>query len=59
MLRFFCPTSQQHFDSGVLIDEDTYTRYRLNIIAVMCPHCERRHRYLLADSELGAEEIAA
>ena len=59
MLRFFCPTSQQHFDSGVLMDEDTYIRQRLSIIAVMCPCCERRHRYLLADSEFRAEEIAA
>jgi hypothetical protein len=59
MLRFFCPTAQQPVDSGVFIDEDTYRRQRLNIIAVHCPHCDKRHRFLLADTEFRTEEIAA
>jgi hypothetical protein len=59
VLRFFCPTAQQHFDSGVLMDDATYARQRLNIIAVACPHCERQHRFLLADAEFRAEEYAA
>jgi hypothetical protein len=58
VFRFFCPTARQHFDSGVLMDAATYARQRLNIIVVVCPHCERRHRFLLADAEFHAEEIA-
>ena len=59
MLRFFCPTARQPFDSGVFLDGDTYRRQRLNIISVSCPHCERGHRFLLADTEFRAEVIAA
>jgi hypothetical protein len=59
MLRFFCPTAQKYFDSGVIIDDATFVRQRLNIIAVACPHCERSHRFLLADAEPRAEEVAA
>jgi hypothetical protein len=50
MLRFFCPTAETYFDSGVFIDEETLRRRRLDIIAVTCPLCERKHRFLLADA---------
>jgi hypothetical protein len=59
MLRFFCPTAQQEFDSGIILDEQTYHRNRLKIVAVVCVHCERKHRFLLADASFRAEEVAA
>ncbi len=59
MLRFFCPTARQEFDSGIILDEQTYQRNRLKIVTVVCVHCERKHRFLLADSRFTAEEVAA
>ena len=35
MLRFFCPTARQEFDSGIILDHDTYQRNRLKIAAVI------------------------
>jgi hypothetical protein len=59
MLRFFCPTARQEFDSGIILDEETYQRNRLKIVAVECIHCERKHRFLIADSRFTAHEVAA
>jgi hypothetical protein len=59
MLRFFCPTARQEFDSGIIVDEETYQRNRLKIVAVTCVHCGRTHRFLLADAHLTLEEAAA
>jgi hypothetical protein len=59
MLKFFCPTALQHFDSGVIVDDVTFARQRLNIISVACPHCDRQHRFLLADAEWRVGDIAA
>jgi len=59
MLRFFCPTARAEFDSGIILDQETYRRNRLTIVAVMCAHCQREHRYLLADASVVAEDVAA
>jgi hypothetical protein len=59
MLRFFCPSAQKEFDSGIFMDKDTFARQRLNIVCAICPYCERTHRFLLADVEFRAEEVAA
>lgn len=59
MLRFYCPSENKKFDTGIYMDGETYTRQRLRIIAVMCPHCERKHRFLVADAEFLTEEVAA
>lgn len=59
MLRFYCPTEGKQFDTGIHMDGETYARQRLRIIAVQCPHCERKHRFLVADAEFRAEEVAA
>jgi hypothetical protein len=59
MLRFFCPTAREEFDSGIFVDEETYQRNRLSIVSVTCLHCQRTHRFLLADAYFRAEEVAA
>jgi hypothetical protein len=56
MLQFHCPTERKDFDSGIWLDPDTYRRKRLSIVAADCPHCGRKHRYLLADAQFTAEE---
>jgi hypothetical protein len=55
MLQFFCPTAQKDFDSGIIVDRDTYNRERLTIVETRCPHCARAHRYLMADAVYRAE----
>jgi hypothetical protein len=37
------------------MDAETYTRERLKIVAVECPHCQGKHRFLVADAEFQAE----
>jgi RNase P subunit RPR2 len=59
MLRFFCPTAREEFDSGIILDERTYQRNRLSIVSVNCMHCQRQHRFLMADARFTAEEVAA
>jgi hypothetical protein len=59
MLRFFCPTAREEFDSGIILDQQTYQRNRLSIVSVLCVHCERKHRFLIADASFKAEEVAA
>ena len=59
MWRFFCPTAREKFDSGIFLDHETYQRNRLRIVSVGCTHCERTHRFLLADASFRAEEVAA
>jgi hypothetical protein len=59
MLRFFCPTAREEFDSGIILDEQTYQRNRLSIVSMICVHCQRSHRFLLADARFTAEEVAA
>ncbi|WP_068028332.1 hypothetical protein [Rhodoplanes sp. Z2-YC6860] len=48
-LQFSCPTAQQMIDSGMEMDEQTFRTARLRIVTVSCPHCDRKHRFLLAD----------
>lgn len=55
MLEFFCATASKPFDSGIVMDRDTYNRQRLAIVNVMCPHCAKQHRFLLADGQFKAE----
>jgi hypothetical protein len=59
MLRFFCPTAREEFDSGIILDEQTYQRNRLSIVSVNCILCLRNHRFLIADARFTAEEVAA
>jgi hypothetical protein len=59
MLRFFCPTAREEFDSGIILDQQTYQRNRLRIVSVICVHCPRKHRFLIADASFRAEEVAA
>jgi hypothetical protein len=59
MLRFFCPTARAEFESGIILDPETFQRNRLKIVVVVCVHCERKHRFLLADASFRAEEVAA
>lgn len=59
MLRFICPTKNMKFETGIYMDRATYHRHRLHIVAAICPHCERKHRFLVADADFIAEEIAA
>jgi hypothetical protein len=55
MLRYFCATAGKSFDSGIIMDAETYLRERLKIIVVGCHHCQKRHRFLVADVEFQAE----
>jgi hypothetical protein len=55
MLRYFCPTAGRQTDSGIIVDEDTYQRHRLGVLAVNCAYCDKKHRFLLADTEFVAE----
>ncbi len=59
MLRFLCPTVRKEFDSGIILDEQTYRWNRLSIVSVICVHCQRKHRFLIADANFRAEEVAA
>ena len=52
MLKFFCATARKPFGCGIIMDAETYARQRLDIVTVQCPHCDRRHRFLVADAEL-------
>jgi hypothetical protein len=36
-------------DSGIEIDAGTFEKVKLRITRVVCPHCGRDHRFLLAD----------
>ena len=58
MLRFFCPTAREEFDSGIILDQQTYHRNRLNIVSVICVHCQRKHRFLIADASFRTEDAA-
>jgi hypothetical protein len=55
MLKYFCPTAGRQVESGIIVDEDTYQRHRLRILAVNCSHCDKQHRFLMADTEFVAE----
>lgn len=59
LLKFFCPTTRQSFDSGIWMDEETLHRQRLKIVSLDCPLCGRTHRFMLADArvdEKGAQQ---
>jgi hypothetical protein len=51
-VRFTCPTHLEEVDSGIDLDEHTFTRNRLTIVNASCPLCEHQHRFLLADARL-------
>ncbi len=55
MLRFFCPSTEREFESGIIVDRDTYERQRLTIVSARCPHCARTHRFLMADAQFREE----
>jgi hypothetical protein len=55
VLRYFCPTAGRQIDSGTIVDEDTYQRHRLRILAVSGSHCGKMHRFLMADIEFVVE----
>ena len=50
-LHYFCPTYQQQIDTGIEVDDETFAKARLRIVRVLCAHCDRVHRFLLADAE--------
>lgn len=58
-LRFFCPTTQTFFDSGMRLDEKTAKAARLKIARVVCPECHREHRVLVADGLLGSDDFVS
>jgi hypothetical protein len=51
-VMFICPTYLQEVDAGIDIDDQTFRRSRLEIVRAQCPHCQRDHRFLLADARL-------
>jgi hypothetical protein len=48
-LHFYCPTHQLDIDSGMNIEPSTLVRNKLKVVHVPCPHCDKTHRFLLAD----------
>lgn len=57
LLKFYCPTARDFFDSGIRIDKQTLQRERLSIVSLDCPHCGRAHRFMLADARV--DEVQA
>jgi hypothetical protein len=49
-IRYFCPTHRKEIDPQIEVDKDTFMKTRLRIVRVFCPHCDRVHRFLMADS---------
>jgi len=58
VLHFFCPTSLASFETGIILDRQTYDRQRLTIVSVDCKYCEKQHRFLIADGSFRCEEAA-
>ena len=51
-IHFYCPVVRRRVDTGIQMDQATFERTRLNIVHVRCPHCDRTHRFLMADSQV-------
>jgi hypothetical protein len=49
-IHFQCPTHRRDIDTGINVDDETFHRTRLNLVHIPCPHCDRMHRFLLADA---------
>jgi hypothetical protein len=51
-VRFTCPTHLEEVDTGIDLDDYTFTRNQLAIVNATCPLCKHLHRFLLADARL-------
>ena len=51
-IHFYCPNVRRRIDTGIQVDQITFERTRLNIVHVPCPHCDRIHRFLMADLQI-------
>ena len=49
-IHFYCPSHRRDIGTGIQVDSMTFQRTRLSVVQIICPHCERIHRYLMADS---------
>jgi hypothetical protein len=56
-VSFICPTHLKEVEAGIEIDDQTFRQTRLKIVRIRCPHCEREHRFLLADGHLAKDEL--
>ena len=55
-IHFYCPNVRRRIDTGIQVDQITFERTRLNIVHVPCPHCDRIHRFLMADSQISISQ---
>jgi hypothetical protein len=52
-LVFTCPQTGQKIDVGIQSELQTFLRIRANrVVVAHCPHCARRHEWLVRDAQL-------
>lgn len=51
-LAFQCPTTLQHIESGIGMDDFTFQRIEHLSVLMQCPACRQRHVFKVANGRL-------